>query len=62
MKNKALTGLLIGVGVPALVWLLASVEVNLVKIDTVIAWASVGALGVMALMEYRRSLKRILGR
>lgn len=62
MKNKALTGLLIGVGVPALVWLLASVEVNLVKIDTVIAWASVGALGVMALMEYRPALKRILGR
>ena len=62
MKTKALTALLIGVGVPALVWLLASVEVNLVKIDTVIAWASVGALGVMALMEYRRTLKRILGR
>ncbi len=62
MKNKALTTTLIGVGVPALVWLLAGVNVNLIKVNTIIAWASVGALLVMALMEYRPALRRIFGR
>jgi hypothetical protein len=62
MKNNALTYLLIGAGIPALVWLLAGVRVNLVEVDTLFAWASVTALLVMALVEYRPLLRRIFGR
>ena len=62
MKTEALTTTLIVVGLAAAVLLLAGLRFDLAKVDTLVAWASAGAIIAMAPVSYRNTWKRVTGR